>query len=50
MGELGCCYGATVALVAATGAADSAFIRIGAVALMHSFSETAGVRRRSCDR
>ena len=50
MGELGCCYGAAVTLVAATGAADSAFIRVGAVALVDCFSETAGVRRRSCDR
>ena len=50
MGKLGCCYGTAVALVAATGAAESAFIRVGAVALVDCFPETAGVRRRSCDR
>ncbi len=47
MSELRSCYGAAVALVAATGAADNALTRVGAVALVDCFSETAGVRRVS---
>jgi len=50
MCELGCGYGAAVALLAATIAANDALAGVRAVALVDCLPETAGVRRRSRDR